>query len=112
MAVNHGSTSGLDDSWHIGEISVHPHDHNIVFVSVLGHFWSKNKNRGVYRTLDGGKTGNHVLAIDEKTGSNDIVISKSILILFIQQCGKIILVLKEKIAVFIKVKIMVIHGRK
>ena len=68
---------GLDDSWHIGEISVNPYDSDIVFVSVLGHFWSKNKNRGVYRTLDGGRSWDHVLAIDEKTGSNDIVISKS-----------------------------------
>lgn len=68
---------GLDDSWHIGEISVNPYDPDVVFVSVLGHFWSKNKNRGVYRTLDGGVSWDHVLAIDEKTGSNDIVISKS-----------------------------------
>ena len=68
---------GLEDSWHIGEISINPYNPNIVFVSVLGHFWSKNINRGVYRTLDGGKTWDHVLAIDEKTGSNDIVISQS-----------------------------------
>ena len=31
--------------WHIGEISVNPYDPDVVFVSVLGHFWSKNKNR-------------------------------------------------------------------
>jgi len=68
---------GLNDSWHIGEISINPTNPDIVFVSVLGHFWSKNKNRGVYRTLDGGQTWDHVLYIDEKTGSNDIVISHS-----------------------------------
>ena len=45
---------GFNDSWHIGEISINPENPDIVFVSVLGHFWSKNKNRGVYRTLDGG----------------------------------------------------------
>ena len=68
---------GLEDSWHIGEISVHPTNPDIVLVSVLGHFWSKNVNRGIYKTEDGGKSWKHVLHIDENTGSNDIVISNS-----------------------------------
>ena len=68
---------GLEDSWHIGEISVHPTNPDIVLVSVLGHFWSKNVNRGIYKTEDGGKSWKHVLYIDENTGSNDIVISNS-----------------------------------
>jgi len=68
---------GLEDSWHIGEISVHPTNPDIVLVSVLGHFWSKNINRGIYKTEDGGKSWKHVLYIDESTGSNDIVISNS-----------------------------------
>ena len=60
---------GLDDSWHIGEISINPNNPNIVFVSVLGHFWSKNKNRGIFRTIDGGETWDHVLYINDSTGS-------------------------------------------
>lgn len=68
---------GLNDSWHIGEISINPNNPDIVFVSVMGHFWSKNKNRGVFRTLDGGKNWKKVLYIDEVTGANDIVISNS-----------------------------------
>lgn len=68
---------GLDDSWHIGEIAVHPTNPNIVVVAVLGHFWSTNKNRGIYRTVDGGDSWEHVLFVDEKTGANDIVISPS-----------------------------------
>ena len=68
---------GLEDSWHIGEISVHPTNPDIVLVSVLGHFWSKNVNRGIYKTEDGGKSWKHVLYIDENTGSNDIVIYNS-----------------------------------
>ena len=68
---------GLDDSWHIGEISINPNNPDIVFVSVLGHFWSKNKNRGIFRTIDGGETWDHVLYINDSTGSNDIVISPS-----------------------------------
>ena len=79
-STNRGDTwehIGLEDSWHIGEISVHPTNPDIVLVSVLGHFWSKNVNRGIYKTEDGGKSWKHVLHIDENTGSNDIVISNS-----------------------------------
>ena len=68
---------GLDDSWSIAEIAVHPQNPNIVLVSVLGHLWTKNKNRGLYRTEDGGKTWEQVLYKNERSGGNDIVISAS-----------------------------------
>ena len=68
---------GLHDSWHIGEIVINPVDPDIAYVAVMGHFWSTNENRGIYRTVDGGSTWEHVLYIDEKTGANDIVISHS-----------------------------------
>ena len=68
---------GLEDSWHVGEIVVHPENPDIVYVAVLGHFWSTNPNRGVFRTLDGGQSWEHVLYIDEKTGANDIVLASS-----------------------------------
>ncbi|HDZ25573.1 MAG TPA: hypothetical protein ENH65_03565, partial [Candidatus Aminicenantes bacterium] len=68
---------GLPDSYHIGEIAVHPKNPDFVFVAVLGHFWSTNKNRGLYRTIDGGKTWEHVLYVNERTGANDVVISPS-----------------------------------
>ena len=68
---------GLSDSWHIGEIAVHPTNPEIVVVSVLGHLWSKNSNRGIYRTEDGGKTWEHVLFVNERTGANDIVWAKN-----------------------------------
>jgi len=64
---------GLTDSWHISEIAVHPTNPDIVMVAVLGHFWSTNPNRGLYRTEDGGKTWEKVLYIDEKTSGNDVV---------------------------------------
>ncbi len=66
---------GLEDSWSIAEIAIHPTNPDIVLVSVLGHLWSKNKNRGLYRTDNGGKTWQQVLYKDESTGANDIVIS-------------------------------------
>jgi photosystem II stability/assembly factor-like uncharacterized protein len=68
---------GLHDSYHIGEIAVHPSDPDILYVAVLGHFWSTNTNRGLYRTVDGGKTWEHVLYVNERTGANDVVISPS-----------------------------------
>lgn len=69
--------TGLHDSWHIGEIAVHPLDPNIAFVAVQGHFWSTNPNRGLYRTVDGGTTWEHVLYVNERTGANDVVIANS-----------------------------------
>lgn len=68
---------GLNDSWHIGEIAIHPKNPDIVLVSVLGHFWSANKNRGLYRTEDGGKSWQQVLYIGETTAANDVVFSPS-----------------------------------
>ncbi len=68
---------GLQDSWSIAEIAIHPKDPNIVLVAVLGHLWSKNKNRGLYLTTNGGETWQQVLHKDESTGANDVVISPS-----------------------------------
>ena len=68
---------GLDDSWHIGEIAVHPNNPDIVLVAVLGHFWTENPHRGLYRSQDGGKSWEHVLFVDAHTGANDVVFSYS-----------------------------------
>ncbi|MGK0201088.1 MAG: photosystem II stability/assembly factor-like uncharacterized protein [Planctomycetota bacterium] len=68
---------GLHDSWHIGEIAAHPTNPDIAVVAVLGHFWSSNESRGVYRTADAGKTWQRVLHIDEHTGAVDVVIAPS-----------------------------------
>jgi photosystem II stability/assembly factor-like uncharacterized protein len=68
---------GLEDSWSIAEIAIHPKNPDIVMVAVLGHLWSKNKNRGLYQTTNGGKTWQQVLYIDDATGANDIVIAPS-----------------------------------
>lgn len=68
---------GLSDSWHIAKVTVHPTNPDIAFVAVVGHLWTTNKNRGVYRTLDGGKTWAHVLFVNDRTGANDIVIAPS-----------------------------------
>jgi len=68
---------GLDESWHIGEIVIHPTNPDVVFVAVLGKFWSESTNRGIYKTEDGGVSWEQVLFVNENTGANDIVISPS-----------------------------------
>jgi photosystem II stability/assembly factor-like uncharacterized protein len=68
---------GLEDSWAIAEIAIHPKNPDIVMVAVLGHLWSKNNNRGLYQTINGGKTWQQVVYLDDKTGANDVVISPS-----------------------------------
>jgi photosystem II stability/assembly factor-like uncharacterized protein len=66
---------GLADSWSIAEIDVHPTNPDIVMVCVIGHLWTTNKHRGLYRTTDGGRTWDQVLYVDDRTGANDVVIS-------------------------------------
>ena len=47
---------GLPESQHIGRILIDPRNENTVYVGVLGHLYSQNPERGVYKTTDGGKT--------------------------------------------------------
>ena len=63
---------GLKDTRHIGRVIVHPRNPDIVFVAALGHAYGPNAERGVFRTMDGGKTWEKVLYKDEKTGAIDI----------------------------------------
>ena len=63
---------GLPESHHIGKIQLHPTDDNTVWVAALGHLYTPNKERGVYKTTDGGKTWKQTLYIDENTGAVDI----------------------------------------
>ena len=60
---------GLNDGQQIGNIVIDPKNESRVFVAVLGHPYGPNKERGVYRSLDGGKTWENVLYKDENTGA-------------------------------------------
>jgi photosystem II stability/assembly factor-like uncharacterized protein len=66
---------GLPESHHIGKIILHPTDKNIAWVAVLGHLYSPNKERGIYKTTDGGKTWKQTLFVDENTGAADMDIN-------------------------------------
>jgi len=68
---------GLTDSRQIGQIVVDPHDPEIVFVAALGHAYGPNKERGVFRSKDGGATWSRVLFKDENTGAIDLAFDPS-----------------------------------
>ena len=63
---------GLTDSHHIGKILINPTNKDHVIVGVTGHLYSKNNNRGVYVTKDGGITWKKTLYIDDGTGIIDM----------------------------------------
>ena len=63
---------GLIDSHHIGKILINPNDKDHVIVGVTGHLYSKNKNRGVYVTKDGGSSWKHTLYVNDITGVIDM----------------------------------------
>lgn len=65
---------GLKDALQIGGLAIDPKNENRVFVAALGHPYGPNTERGVYRTLDGGKTFEKVLFIDENTGAIQVTI--------------------------------------
>lgn len=66
---------GLPESHHIGEIILHPTNNDIAWVAAMGHLYSPNKERGVYKTTDGGKTWKQTLFIDENTGAVEMDIN-------------------------------------
>ncbi|MBU3745124.1 MAG: glycosyl hydrolase, partial [Sediminibacterium sp.] len=68
---------GLPESHHIGKIQLHPSNDQVAWVAVLGHLYSSNKERGVYKTTDGGNTWKLVLYADENTGAVDMDINPS-----------------------------------
>ncbi|HVO82227.1 MAG TPA: hypothetical protein VMT28_15940 [Terriglobales bacterium] len=65
---------GLHDSRAIGKVIVDPQDADRVFVAALGHPFGPNTERGIFRTLDGGKTWEKVLYKDENTGGIDVAL--------------------------------------
>jgi photosystem II stability/assembly factor-like uncharacterized protein len=65
---------GLKESRHIGRIAIHPKDPDTVFVAALGSVWAPGKERGLYRTTDGGKTWRQVLKASENVGCIDVAI--------------------------------------
>jgi len=65
---------GLDDTQHIGKIAVDPRNPNIVFVAAIGHLYAPNADRGVFKSVDGGKSWRKVLFKNNDVGAVDVVI--------------------------------------
>ena len=66
---------GLKTSEHIARILIDPRDSNTVFVAAQGPLWGPGGDRGLFKTVDGGKTWKNVLAISENTGVTDGVMN-------------------------------------
>lgn len=65
---------GLEGTGHIARIVLHPTDPEVAWVAALGSMWTENPERGVFKTVDGGKTWSKVLFVDAKTGAADLAI--------------------------------------
>lgn len=69
--------AGLEKSRHVPRIRVHPDNADIAYAAVLGDIYKPTEDRGVYKTVDGGKTWKKVLFANEDAGAVDLVIDPS-----------------------------------
>jgi photosystem II stability/assembly factor-like uncharacterized protein len=79
-SVDAGKTwkqSGLPDSRHVPRISIDPNDHNIVYAAVMGNIYKESENRGVYKSIDGGKSWKKTLYTNDLAGAVDLIIDTS-----------------------------------
>ncbi len=65
---------GFDTSERISSVEINPKNPKEIYVGVMGALWSDSKDRGVYKTTDGGTTWEKVLYINEKTGASEVII--------------------------------------
>jgi photosystem II stability/assembly factor-like uncharacterized protein len=68
---------GLRDAQQIAQLAVDPNNADRIFVAAAGHPYGPNEERGIYRSLDGGKTFERVLYRDENVGASDVQIDQS-----------------------------------
>ena len=68
---------GLEATRHIARVVLDPADSNVAYVAALGRLWGENPERGVYKTTDGGRSWQHVLEVDARTGAVDLIMDPS-----------------------------------
>ncbi len=64
---------GLEETFTISRILVHPENPDIVYVAASGHEWTQNKERGLYKSTDGGESWEKILYKGPESGVNDLV---------------------------------------
>lgn len=65
---------GLKDTSQISRIRIHPRNPDIVYVAALGHVFGPNEERGIFRTMNGGKTWEKIFFRNNKTGAIDLIL--------------------------------------
>ncbi|MBP9104179.1 MAG: hypothetical protein KBF82_09970 [Chitinophagaceae bacterium] len=65
---------GLENTEHIADIVINPKNSDIIYVAAPGPLWSKSKDRGLYKSSDGGKTFDKILFISEDAGCADVAV--------------------------------------
>ena len=68
---------GLADTKTINRIVLDPRNHDVVFVAAVGHLHGPNRERGLFKSTDGGKTWQNILFVDEDTGVSELVLDPS-----------------------------------
>jgi photosystem II stability/assembly factor-like uncharacterized protein len=66
---------GLRDSHHVSRILINPNNTDEVIVGVIGHLYSSNQGRGVFKTINGGKSWIKTLFINDATGIIDVAVA-------------------------------------
>nr|WP_299486818.1 glycosyl hydrolase [uncultured Allomuricauda sp.] len=66
------SFAGLKNSRHVPRIRIHPTDYNTVYAAVLGNIYKPTKERGIYKSTDGGKNWRQVLFVNDQSGAVDL----------------------------------------
>ena len=65
---------GLPNSEHVSRIRIHPSNPDVLYVGVIGNLWKPNKERGLYKSIDGGKNWKKILFVSDKAGVGDVII--------------------------------------
>ena len=65
---------GLDKTRHISDVVIHPTNPNIIYITAQGAQYAPSKERGIYKTTDGGKTWKNILSVNNTTGASSLSI--------------------------------------
>ncbi len=79
-STNGGQTwdnMGLEETYHVARILIDPLNPDIVYVAAIGHNFTFNQERGVYKTIDGGKTWEKILYVSDRAGAIEITMDPS-----------------------------------